>query len=247
VNDPLRKVAIVTGGATGIGRAISLALADDGFAIAVNHLPEVAEAAGAIAAEVATTDGTAITVEADVSDVVQLSRMFDDVESELGGLDVLVNNAAWAITKPIADVTEEEFDRLVAVNLKGVFFACQQAAHRMRDGGSIVNISSSTTGLAFLGYGAYDASKGGVEQITRILARELGHRGIRVNTVSPGATDTEQFRRGKSVELIAELERMSVFGRLGKPEEIAAVVALLVGEAGRWVTGQNIRVNGGTV
>lgn len=224
-----------------------MALADDGFAIAVNHLPEVAESAGAIAAEVATTDGTAITVEADMSDMVQLSRMFDDVESELGGLDVLVNNAAWAITKPIADVTEEEFDRLVAVNLKGVFFACQQAAHRMRDGGSIVNISSSTTGLAFLGYGAYDATKGGVEQITRILARELGHRGIRVNTVSPGATDTEQFRTGKSVELIAELERMSVFGRLGKPEEIAAVVALLVGEGGRWVTGQNIRVNGGTV
>jgi 3-oxoacyl-[acyl-carrier protein] reductase len=212
-----------------------------------NHLPEVAESAGAIAAEVATMDGTAITVEADMSDMVQLSRMFDDVESALGGLDVLVNNAAWAITKPIADVTEEEFDRLVAVNLKGVFFACQQAAHRMRDGGSIVNISSSTTGLAFLGYGAYDATKGGVEQITRILARELGHRGIRVNTESPGATDTEQFRTGKSVELIAELERMSVFGRLGKPEEIAAVVALLVGEGGRWVTGQNIRVNGGTV
>ncbi len=158
-----------------------------------------------------------------------------------------MNNAALAVLAPIADVSEELFDQLFAVNVKGTFFGCQEAARRMADGGRIINVSSSTTGLALPGYGAYDATKGAIEQVTRILARELGPRRITVNTVSPGATDTEQFRAGKSDDFVKRIEAMSVFNRLGTVEEIAGVIAFVASDEAGWITGQNVRANGGTV
>jgi 3-oxoacyl-[acyl-carrier protein] reductase len=158
-----------------------------------------------------------------------------------------VNNAAWSFTKPIDEVSEDDFDRIFAVNVKGVFVGCQEAARRIADGGRIINLSSATTGLTLPGYGVYDATKGAVEQLARFLAHELGHRGVTVNTVSPGATETEQFRAGKSEETIHRLVEMSALKRLGRAEDIADVVAFLASEEARWVTGQNIRVNGGTV
>jgi 3-oxoacyl-[acyl-carrier protein] reductase len=136
---------------------------------------------------------------------------------------------------------------VLSVNAKGTLFGCQLAAQRLTDGGRIINISSSTTGLALPGYGTYDMTKGAIEQVTRILARELGPRGITVNAVSPGATETETYRTGKDPEFVASLERMSVFDRLGHVDEIAAAVAFIAGDDARWITGQNIRVNGGTV
>jgi 3-oxoacyl-[acyl-carrier protein] reductase len=152
---------------------------------------------------------------------------------------VLVNNAGIALVKPFDKVTEDEFDRSFQVNVKGTFNGCQLALERMADGGRVINISSSTTGLMLPGYGVYDATKGAIEAMTHVIAKEFGRRRITVNAVSPGATKSKGFLDG--------LEAMSAFGRLGRPEEIAAVVAFLASDGGRWITAQNVRANGGTV
>jgi 3-oxoacyl-[acyl-carrier protein] reductase len=242
------KVAIVTGASSGIGRATALALGRDGATVMVNHRDASTLAdAQAVCREIEAAGGRGQPVRCDVGVMPEVRAMFDETFRQFGRLDILVNNAALAKLAPIADTTEALFDAMFAINVKGVFFACQEAARRMSEGGRIINISSATTGLALPGYGAYDGTKGALEQISRILARELGPKKITVNIVSPGATETEQFRAGKSDETIKRLEAMSVFGRLGTPPEIAAVIAFLASDEAGWVTGQNIRVNGGTV
>lgn len=241
------KVAIVTGASSGIGRAIALQLAERGARVAVNYIADMHSQANEVVAEIEARGGHAFAVCADVADTQQLRFMFDASLGRYQRLDIVVNNAAWSITKPIVDVSEAEFDRIFAVNVKGVFFGCQEAAKRIADGGRIVNLSSSTTGLTLPGYGVYDATKGAVEQLTRFLAQELGPRRVTVNTVSPGATETEQFRLGKSPETIERLAQMAALKRLGRTDDIANVVAFLVSDEAGWITGQNIRVNGGTV
>lgn len=161
--------------------------------------------------------------------------------------DVLVNNAGIAVVKPFGEVTDEEFERSFQVNVKGTFNGCQLALDRIADGGRVVNISSSTTGLMLPGYGVYDATKGAIEAMTHVIAKEFGRRRITVNAVSPGATETETYRIGKSRDFRDGLEAMSAFGRLERPEEIADVVTFLASDRGRWITAQNVRVNGGTV
>jgi 3-oxoacyl-[acyl-carrier protein] reductase len=239
------KSALVTGAATGIGKAIATALAAAGARVAVNHnhTPEPAEK---VAAAISAAGGTAMAVAADVSSRAEYQAMVQRLLAEFGRWDILVSNAAVAITKPFLEVTEAEFDLSYAVNVKGVFHGMQLAHAHMAQAGRIITISSSTTALALPGYAVYDATKGAVEQLTRILARDFAARGITVNTVSPGATETETYRTGKSGQFLASLEQMSPFGRLGQPEEIAAMVTFLAGDAARWVTAQNIRVNGGT-
>ncbi|NEQ26765.1 MAG: SDR family oxidoreductase, partial [Microcoleus sp. SIO2G3] len=160
-------------------------------------------------------------------------------------VDILVNNAGTTIYKPIAEVTEEDFDKIFAINVKGTFFACQQAAQRLASGGRIINFSTTVTALMLPTYGTYAATKGAVEQITRVLAKELGGRGITVNVVSPGPTDTELFKADKTEEQINRFAQMAALGRLGEVQDIADVVAFLASEEARWITGQNIRVNGG--
>jgi 3-oxoacyl-[acyl-carrier protein] reductase len=212
----------------------------------VNHLntPELAEA---VVAQVTREAGEAVAVSADVGKRAEYAAMVDATIDRFGSWDILVNNAGIAPVKPFGDVTEEEFDHSFQVNVKGCFNGCQLALKRMADGGRIVNISSSTTGLMLPGYGVYDATKGAIEAMSHVIAKEFGARGITVNVVSPGATETETYRNGKSEAFLAGLEAMSAFGRLGRPEEIAAVVAFLVSDHSHWVTAQNIRVNGGTV
>jgi 3-oxoacyl-[acyl-carrier protein] reductase len=239
------KTALVTGAATGIGKAIASALAAAGARVVVNH-PHTPEPAAAVVADIAAAGGSALAVAADISSRAEYQAMVERLLGEYGRWDVLVNNAAVAITKPLPEVTEEEFDRSFAVNVKGVFHGLQLAWAHLAEGGRIVTISSSTTALMLPGYAVYDATKGAVEQFTHILAKEFGPRGITVNAVSPGATETETYREGKSEQFVASLEAMSAFGRLGRPAEIAAVVAFLASDAAGWVTAQNVRVNGGT-
>lgn len=182
-----------------------------------------------------------------MSKVANLDRLFDATLGQFGRLDILVNNAGIILNKPLADITEEEFDRIFGVNVKGTFFACQLAAKQMAEGGRIINFSSSTTAMMLPTYSAYVATKGAVEQMTHILAKELGHRKITVNVISPGPTDTELFSQGKTEQDKQRFGQLAALGRLGLPQDIADVVALLCSEDAHWITGQNIWANGGTI
>lgn len=238
------KVALVTGSSRGIGKAIAERLGNDGAKVVVNYAGS-ADKAQEVVATLEAKGGKAIAVQADVSKVADIQRLFEQTLEHFGQVDILVNNAGTTFYKPIAEVTEADFDKIFATNVKGTFFACQQAAQHLADGGRIINFSTTVTTLMLPTYGAYAATKGAVEQITRVLAKELGGRGITVNVVSPGPTDTELFGADKTEEQKNRFAQMSAFGRLGEVQDIADVVAFLASEEARWITGQNIRVNGG--
>ncbi|MCC5644450.1 SDR family oxidoreductase [Nostoc sp. CHAB 5824] len=242
------KVAIITGASRGIGRAIALKLAGNGASIVVNYAGNAGKAQEVVAEieKLGVKVGVkAIAVQADVSKVPDIQRLFEETLERFGKVDILVNNAGIAFYKPITQVSEEDFDAIFAINVKGTFFACQQAAQHISEGGRIINFSSSTTAMMLPTYSAYVGTKGAVEQITRVLAKELGAKAIAVNVISPGPTDTELFREGKTQEQIDRLAQMAAFGKLGDVQEIADVVAFLASDEARWITGQNIRVNGG--
>ncbi|MEG3895959.1 MULTISPECIES: SDR family oxidoreductase [unclassified Microcoleus] len=238
------KVAIVTGASRGIGRAIALRLSQEGASVVINYA-RCAEQAKDVVSTIEAAGGKALAVQADVSKTAEIRDLFDRTQETYSQIDILVNNAGVNLSKTVAEVTEVEFDNLFAINVKGTFFACQEAAKRMAEGGRIVNFSSSTTAMLLPTYGAYVATKGAVEQLTRSLAKELGDRQITVNVISPGPTDTELFNVGKTAEQIQRFTQMTALGRLGKVEDIADVTAFLCSEQARWITGQNIRVNGG--
>ena len=240
------KVAIITGSSRGIGRAIANRLSRDGAAVVINYVGREQQAREAVQ-EIEKNGGRAIALAADVSKSADVGRLFDATMDKFGHVDILVNNAGVILYKLLADTSEADFDRLFAINAKGTFLACQQAAKRLADNGRIVNFSSSTTAMMLPTYGTYVATKGAVEQMSHVLAREVGIRGITVNVVSPGPTETELFMTNKSDEDIQRAAKSSAFGRLGQPQDIAGVVAWLVSDDARWVTGQNIRANGGLI
>ncbi|MEG4045985.1 SDR family oxidoreductase [Microcoleus sp. Pol17_C1] len=239
------KVAIVTGASRGIGRAIALRLSQEGASVFINYARGAQQAKDVVSA-IEAAGGKALAVQADVSKTAEIRDLFDRTQETYSQVDILVNNAGVILYKPVAEVTEAEFDNLFAINVKGTFFACQEAAKRMADGGRIVNFSSSTTAMLLPTYGVYVATKGAVEQLTRSLAKELGYRQNTVNVISPGPTDTELFTVGKTVEQIQRFTQITALGRLGKVEDIADVTAFLCSDQARWIIGQNICVNGGT-
>lgn len=241
-----RKVALVTGASRGIGAAVAERLARDGFAVIVNYAGRDEEAR-AVVARIEAAGGEAITVKADVSDTAAVIRLFDAAEAVFGGIDVLVSNAGVMSLSPIADSSDELFDRMVSINLRGTFNALREAARRLRDGGRIVNFSTSVIGARLETYGVYAATKAAVEALTAILSRELRGRSISVNAIAPGPTATALFLDGKSPELVERLSKMNPLERLGTPEDIAGVVSFLAGPDGAWINGQVLRANGGMV
>jgi 3-oxoacyl-[acyl-carrier protein] reductase len=240
------KVAIVTGASRGIGAAVAERLAGDGFTVVINYSGD-AKSAEALARKIEGKGGRALTAKADVSDSNAVRGMFDAAEAAFGGVDVLVNNAGIMKLARLADSDDALFDQHVAVNLKGTFNALREAAKRLRDGGRIVNFSTSVVGTKLETYGVYTATKAAVEMLTAILSKELRGRSITVNAVAPGPVATDLFLNGKSPELISRLAKMNPMERLGTPQDIAATVSFLVGPDGGWINGQTLRPNGGMV
>ncbi|HQT75028.1 MAG TPA: SDR family oxidoreductase [Acidiphilium sp.] len=238
-------VAIVTGASRGIGAEIAKRLARDGFSVAVNYAAN-ADAAQAVVAHILASNGRAAAIKADVSQSADVASLFDQTETQLGQPSLVVNNAGIMKLAPIVDMDDATLDAMLAVNLKGVFYMLREAARRLPRGGKIINTSTTQTRLASPSYGAYVASKAGVEMLTLILARELRGRGITVNAVAPGPTATELFLEDKSPELIDRIAGLSPLERLGTPEEIASVVAMIASHDGDWINGQTIFANGGS-
>jgi 3-oxoacyl-[acyl-carrier protein] reductase len=241
-----RKVAIVTGASRGIGAAVARRLVTDGFAVVVNYSSNSSTAAKLVR-DLEAGGGEALAVQADISDPQAVRRMFDVAETDFGGVDVLVNNAGIMKLAPLAQVDDAMFDQTIAINLKGVFNGLREAANRLRDGGRIINFSSSVIGLYQPSYAVYAATKAAAEAMTHILAKELGPRRITVNAVAPGPVATELFFDGKDQATVDRIKQMNPLGRLGEVEDIARVVSFLAGPEGGWINGQVIRANGGVI
>jgi 3-oxoacyl-[acyl-carrier protein] reductase len=234
------KTALVIGGSRGIGRAVVERFAADGASVVFSYVQRERDATE-LADKVARTGGSAIPVRADLAHTDEIRKLFDAAEKALGGLDIVVVNAAIAVIKPMVDLTEAEFDRVFGVNAKGSFVALQEAARRVRRGGRIIATSTGGTQMLMTQTSLYLGSKAAVEQFVRVLAREVGDRAVTVNTVSPGYTDTELLpERDRAVAAVA-----SPFNRVGQPEDVAEAFAFLAADSGRWITGQNIAAGGG--
>ncbi|ACU57631.1 SDR family oxidoreductase [Chitinophaga pinensis] len=237
------KVILVTGASRGIGATIAAKLASEGAKVIVNYAGNK-DAAEQVVNEIKQNGGDAIALQADVSKAGDVKQLFDNAIAHYGRIDVLVNNAGIMINKLLKDTTDEDFDRIFNINVKGTFNTLREAATKLADKGSIINFSTSVNRIMLPTYATYVATKSAVEQLTRVFAKEIGPRGINVNSVSPGPTNTELFTTGKSDELIGRLASMSAFNRIGEPNDIAEVVAFLASDAAKWISAQNIGVNG---
>lgn len=239
------RVAIVTGASGGIGHDVAVRLARAGMAVAV-HYAGNRDRAQRTADEIAALGGTAIVVPADVGDEQQVAALFDQVETELGGVDVVVNTAGIMTLAPLAELDLDDLDRMLRTNVRGTFAVSQQAARRVRAGGAIINFSTSVTKIAAPTYTAYAATKGAVDAMTLILAKEMRGRDVTVNAVAPGPTATPLYFEGKPQEVIDRAKAAPPLERLGEPADIAEIVTFLAGPA-RWINGQVIYANGGVV
>ncbi|ABK71496.1 SDR family oxidoreductase [Mycolicibacterium smegmatis] len=240
-----QRVAIVTGASGGIGHDVAVRLARAGMAVAV-HYAGNRDRAQQTADEITALGGAATVVTADVADEQQVAALFDEVESEFGGVDVVVNTAGIMTLAPLAELDLADLDRMLRTNVRGTFAVSQQAARRVRAGGAIINFSTSVTKIAAPTYTAYAATKGAVDAMTLILAKEMRGRDVTVNAVAPGPTATPLYFEGKPQEVIDRAKAAPPLERLGEPADIAEIVAFLAGPA-RWVNGQVIYANGGVV
>ena len=239
------RVAIVTGASGGIGHATAVQLAKAGMAVAVHYAGNNGRAQE-VADEITAAGGRAMVVGADIADEQQVTAMFDAVEAEFGGVNVVVNTAGIMLLSPLTELNLDEFDRMHRTNVRGTFVVSQQAARRVRKGGAIINFSTSITKIAAPTYTAYAATKGAVDAMTLILAKEMRGRDVTVNAVAPGPTATPLYFNGKTQDVIDRAKAASPLERLGEPADIAEAVAFLAGPA-RWVNGQIIYVNGGVI
>ncbi|MBD1998752.1 SDR family oxidoreductase [Leptolyngbya sp. FACHB-541] len=238
------KTAIVTGASRGIGREIAKRLASDEFSVVVNYSESSAKADEAVS-EIQATGGNAIAVKANVSKESEVEQLFEHTITTLGSIDVVVHSAGIMSLSPIIDNDVQLFDSVIATNLRGTFLVLAQAAKHISDGGRIIALSSSVIARSFPTYGAYIASKAGVEGLVRVLANELRGRNVTVNAVAPGPVATELFLQGKTQEQIEHLSKLAPMERLGEPLDIARVVSFLAGTDGDWVNAQVLRANGG--
>jgi 3-oxoacyl-[acyl-carrier protein] reductase len=245
--DKKNRVAIVTGGSRGIGAATSERLAKAGFSILINYSSSDPTEAEDVATRVRAAGAEVRLCRGSVSDPKTAKQMFDLAEFDFGGVDVLINNAGIYELVKIGQMNDETFDRVVAVNLKGAFNFMREAANRMRNGGRVVNVSSSAVGLKPETYGVYVATKAALEAMTQIMSKEMRGRNISVNAVAPGQTATRLFLEGRSERELDRVAKLNPYERLGTPEDTAATIAFLCSPEGEWINGQTIRINGGTV
>lgn len=238
------KIILITGSSKGIGANIAESVAKEGAKVIVNYSSSPADAE-LVVSNIISNGGEAIAIKADVSKSDQVAAMFDEAIAHFGQIDVLINNAGIVVYKLLKDITDDDLTKIMEINIRGTFNTLREAATKLADGGSIINFSSSTTRLMLPTYSAYVATKGAVEQLTRVFAKEIGSRGINVNAVLPGPTNTELFTKGKSEETIAKMAALNPFNRIGETEDIAKVVVFLASNDAKWMNGQVIGVNGG--
>lgn len=241
-----QKSALVTGSSRGIGAAIAQRLAQDGYAVTLNYLNN-RDLAARLVEKITEAGGQAHYVQADVSDPVAVKRLFKETHDAFGGIDVVVSNAGIMRLAPFALMKDEDFDRMMAVNIKGSFNVLREAAQQVRDGGRILTLSSSITKLRSPMYGPYAASKSAQELFANVLAKELAGRNISVNAIAPGLVNTTLFTDGKTAEQIAGFAQRTPHKRLAEPEDIADIVSALCSQDGWWVNGQTVFANGGII
>ena len=238
------KVAIVTGSSRGIGRAIAQRLGQEGAKVVVTYMNNN-EQAEEVVSKIQLSGAEAIAIQVDVRKIADVRRLFQKTIEHYGKVDILINNAAGTnVFKPTAIVSEEEYDSMFNIT-RGVYFALQEAARQLADGGRIISISTAGTSMTIPTGGAYAGSKAAIEQFSMALAKELGARNITVNTIAPGVTNTDGLVLNQ--EQVNQLITQTPLGRLGKPNDIANAVALLVSDDAHWITGQNVRVTGGII
>lgn len=238
------KVALVTGGSRGIGAAIALRLAEEGAIVAISYAKSK-DSADEIVARIEEFGTTGRAYKADVASPKETEKLIDSIGKELGSLDILVNNAGVFEAAPIDQADIDHYNRVFDVNVKGVIATTIAALKKMNDGGRIINISSGAAKISFAGASVYSATKAALDTLTRVWAQDLGSRRITVNGVAPGTTETDMLNAGLPAEMIPQMIAKTALGRLGQPDDIAAVVAFLASEDGRWVTGQTIGADGG--
>jgi len=246
------KIALLTGGSRGLGKNMALTLAKKGIDVILTYNSKKDEA-DAVVAEIEKAGQKAVALQLNTSDVKNFDPFFEEVKKALKDtfqaerFDFLINNAGIGVYAPFAETKEEDFDLLFNIHLKGVFFLTRKALPLINDGGRIINLSSGLARFSFPGYAAYAAMKGGIEVLTRYLAKELGTRGIAVNVVAPGAMETD-FGGGAvrdTPELNKQIAGATALGRVGLPDDIGGVVAFLCTDDAKWVTAQRIEVSGG--
>lgn len=238
------KVVLITGASKGIGAEIASQFAAAGAKVIVNYASSQTDADKLIN-EIKQQGGDAIAIQADVSKSAEVSQLFDNAIAHFGQMDVLINNAGIAIYKTIQDTSDEEFDKIFAINVKGVFNTLREAATKLADNGSVINFSTTVNRIMLPTYGSYVATKSAVEQFTRIFAKEIGHRNINVNSISPGPTATNLFLQGKTQQTIDRLAGLNPFNRIAEPTDIANIVLFLASDEAKWINAQNIGANGG--